>query len=71
VADVGLTVTFGVTSAPSLTVMEFLPGAGTGLSLVSFVHDVNTLAPQIQKVAASTQFMIFFIVVFYLIDILW
>jgi hypothetical protein len=51
--------------------MEFLPGAGTGLSLVSFVHDVNTLAPQIQKVAASTQFMIFFIVVFYLIDILW
>jgi hypothetical protein len=54
--------------------------ASTGLSLL-LVHDVNTLAPQIQRVAASTRFLlnkrprveriIFFIVVFYLIDILW
>ena len=32
------------------------------LSALSLEHDVNTLVPQIQRVAASTQFKIFFIV---------
>ena len=38
----------------------FLACSWAGLSLVSVVHDVITLAPQ-TRVAASTQFRIFFI----------
>jgi hypothetical protein len=32
------------------------------LSLVSFLHDVNTLVPQINRVAAITPCIIFFII---------